>query len=138
MITQSLEERMKQEYYWTGKIQMELFRQIRNYLSETGKSQNQFARELGVSKSYMSQVLNGDFDHKLSKFVSLALAIGKVPEVNYVGLEAMINAARGERTALSAVYESSKQKVDLSNGRSEMPVIKSNTNHPSVIFNEVA
>ena len=137
MITESLEERMRQEYYWTGKVQMELFRQIRNYLLETGKSQNQFARELGVSKSYMSQVLNGNFDHKLSKFVSLALAIGKVPEINYVGLEAMINATRGKRAPLSAVYESPKQHVNLSDDRDEIPVIKSNSNHPSLIFNEV-
>ena len=36
-----------------------------------------------MHKSYVSQLLNGNFDHKISKLVELSLAIGKVPILDY-------------------------------------------------------
>src|SRR5690606_38474604 len=36
-----------------------------------------------VSKSYLSQVLNGNFDHKLSKLIELSLAIDKIPMIKF-------------------------------------------------------
>ena len=36
-------------------------------------TQSEFAERLGVSKGYISQILNGDFDHKLSKLTQLLL-----------------------------------------------------------------
>ena len=43
----------------------------------------QLAEYLGCTKGYVTQLLNGEFDHKLSKFVELSLAIGKVPEIRF-------------------------------------------------------
>jgi transcriptional regulator with XRE-family HTH domain len=65
--------------YWMAKIQMELFAEVEQYLSENKMNRTQFAEKLGVSKGYVSQVLNGDFNHSLSKLIELSLAIGKVP-----------------------------------------------------------
>ena len=44
------------------------------------------AEYLGCSKGYVSQLLNGNFDHKLSKLVELSLAIGKAPLLEYKNL----------------------------------------------------
>lgn len=44
---------------------------------------SQLAKHLGCSKGYVSQLLNGNFDHKLSKLVELSLAIGKAPILEY-------------------------------------------------------
>lgn len=44
---------------------------------------SQLAKHLGCSKGYVSQLLNGNFDHKISKLVELSLAIGKAPILEY-------------------------------------------------------
>ena len=54
-------------------------------------NKTQLAAYLGCSKGYVSQLLNGDFDHKLSKLVELSLAIGKVPLLEYEDMEQYIN-----------------------------------------------
>lgn len=53
--------------------------EVENYLRIQGMNQTQFARQIGVTKGYISQFLNGRSDHKLSKLISISLAIGKLP-----------------------------------------------------------
>lgn len=116
MITQSLEERMREEVYWTTKIQLELFREINNYLLDTGMTRTAFAEKLGVSKGYVSQILNGDFDHKLSKMVTLLLAVEKVPQLQFKELGLAIKQAKGEVPMMRAAYKSVPQKVKVESG----------------------
>ena len=85
------EELIKSPEYWTTKIQMELFREIESFMQSKGMNRTQLAEYLGCTKGYVSQLLNGDFDNKLSKLVSLALAIGKVPSVAFVDANEMAN-----------------------------------------------
>lgn len=73
--------------YWTQLIQILLFNHVEEYLKKTGMSKKDFASRLGVSKGYVSQILNGDFDHRLSKLVELALASGYVPKLDLVPIE---------------------------------------------------
>jgi len=77
------EKILKSKGYNITKIQNELYRQLTNYLEENKITRTQFAKELGVSKGYVSQILNGDFDYKLSKLVELSLAIGKIPDIKF-------------------------------------------------------
>ena len=65
--------------YWIAKIQFDLFQKVEGYLKENNMTRKQLADKLGVSKGYVSQILNGDFDHKISKLVELSLAIGCRP-----------------------------------------------------------
>ncbi len=84
-------ELLKSPGYWLARFQTELFRCVRNYLKSEKKTQTQFAEQLGVSKGYVSQVLNGDFDHKISSFIKLSLAAGYVPEIKLTPMEEYIN-----------------------------------------------
>ncbi len=77
--------------YWIFEIQHQLYELINKYLEKNNLTQTEFASELGVGKSYISQVLNGNFDHKLSKFVELSLATGNVPLINFVSFETAVN-----------------------------------------------
>lgn len=138
MITEPLEVRYQDEHYWTGKLQLDLFRLIKQHLEENGLSQNQFAAQIGVSKSYMSQVLNGNFDHKLSKLVGLALAIGKVPCIDYEDVDTLIRQARGEYEPMQATYVSKPQRVTLAKGTSQAKQITTSTVSSQIIFNRVA
>lgn len=138
MIFSTLEERYHDVDYWTGKLQLELFRLIKDHLEATGTSQNAFAKELGVSKGYLSQVLNGNFDHKLSKLVGLALAVGKLPMIEYQDVDKLVRQARGEYEDLKTAYVSPTQHVIIGN-RSEMPQAPQPMTEPTVlIFKDVA
>lgn len=76
-------ELIESREYWIADIQLNLFEIIQKYLSDNKMSQSLFAEKLGVTKGYISQILNGDFDHKISKLVDLSLAVGKVPTVTF-------------------------------------------------------
>lgn len=67
--------------FWVENIRTELFNVVQNYLEDNNMSRKQLAEKLGVSKGYISQILNGDSDHRLSKIVSLATALGKAPYI---------------------------------------------------------
>lgn len=88
------EELLRSEAYWVSKIQIDLFSQMERFMSENRLNRTGLAEKLGVTKGYVSQVLNGNFDHKLSKLVSLAMAIGKVPRVEFFDIEKFIREDR--------------------------------------------
>ena len=77
--------------YWTTKAQIELYNQAQIFMKETGKNKTQLAEYLGVSKGYVSQLLNGDYDHRLSKFFELALAFGVIPQIEFTSIQEYIN-----------------------------------------------
>lgn len=81
------EELLKCPEYWTTLIQNELYRQIQSYMEEHNMNKAQLAEHLGCSRGYVTQLLNGDFDHKISKLVELSLAIGMAPSVSFKDLE---------------------------------------------------
>lgn len=85
------EELLTSPEYVLGNIQLDLYREISEYLKRTKKSRTDFAKDLKVSKGYVSQILNGDFNHKLEKFVQLSLSIGRIPVVKFEEVEAYLS-----------------------------------------------
>lgn len=83
-------ELLKSKEYWLAEIQLNLFKLIENYKTTNNLNSTQLAEKLGVTKGYVSQILNGDFDHKISKLVELSLAFNKVPIIEYKDLERTI------------------------------------------------
>lgn len=81
------EEVLKSPDYWTAKTQIELYNQAEKFMKDTGRSRSQLADYLGVSKGYVTQLLNGDYDHRMSKFFELALAFGVVPQIEFIPVE---------------------------------------------------
>jgi predicted XRE-type DNA-binding protein len=69
----------KTKGYWMTKIQNDLYGEVSDYLESNEMNQSDFAKELNVSKGYVSQVMNGNFNFTLSKLIDLSLAINKVP-----------------------------------------------------------
>jgi len=45
------------------------------------------AEKLKVSNSYISQILNGDFNFTLKKLIELGLVIGKIPYLEFIGFD---------------------------------------------------
>lgn len=85
------EKALRNPGYWVSKIQFELFDKIRQFMSLNKKNNSRsLAKKLDVTPGYISQIMNGNFDHKISKFVELSLAIGKVPIIRYEDIEDII------------------------------------------------
>lgn len=94
------EDLLKDPVYWTTSLQMELYRQIESFMQEHHMNKTQLAEFLGCSKGYVSQLLSGDYDHKLSKFMALSLAIGKIPEFNFVDADEYIENDKHSYTSM--------------------------------------
>lgn len=77
------EEILNSAQYWTAKAQVSLFRLAVEFMQQHNLNRKQLAQYLGVTPGYVTQLLNGDYDHRLSKFFELALAFGKVPEITF-------------------------------------------------------
>lgn len=107
-------ELLKSEGYWIAKLQTDLYRELISYMERTHKNSSQLAEYLGCSKGYISQLLNGNFDHKMSKLVELSLAIGKAPILEYKDISDYI--LENDKT-FSSVLTSSTQ-----NSKFAMPV----------------
>jgi len=71
----------KQPEFVLTQLQNELYRELTAYMERNTLSKKQLAEKLGVSPSYISQVLNGNFNFTVMKLVELALAIDKVPVI---------------------------------------------------------
>ena len=78
------DELLETPEYWTTRIQLDLYSHLQDYMRVNGLNRTQLAQKLGVTKGYITQVLNGDFDHRLSKLVELSLAVGLIPQLEFV------------------------------------------------------
>ena len=78
-----LKDLVKTHEYWVETIQNELYNELTTYMNKTGKSQNDIAKELGVSKSYVSQILNGNFNFTIKKLIDLSLYMGLLPNFSF-------------------------------------------------------
>ncbi len=78
---------IKTKEYWLTNFQEDLYAEIEAYMQENNLNRTQLAAQLGVTKGYISQVLNGNFDHRISKLIELVLAIGKVPKLEIMDME---------------------------------------------------
>lgn len=83
-------ELLKSPNYWISKIQLGLYDCADEFMERHGMNRTQLAEHLNVSKGYVSQLLNGDYDHRLSKFVELALAFGYIPSITFTPMEEYI------------------------------------------------
>ena len=79
----SRKELLQSKEYWVANIQIKLFEEIEAFMKEKGMNRTKLAEHLGCTKGYVTQLLSGDFDNKLSKLVELSLAIGKIPEITF-------------------------------------------------------
>lgn len=84
------EQLVKTPEYWMETIQNDLYSAVKKYMEDKNLTQSQLAQELQVSKGYVSQVLNGNFNYTLKKLIELSLHVGAVPDLELNSVEAYI------------------------------------------------
>ncbi|HSY62429.1 MAG TPA: helix-turn-helix transcriptional regulator [Cytophaga sp.] len=83
----SREKLLRRPTYWFDHEQNEIFRQFFSYMEKEKINQTELSKRLGISRSRVSQILNGDLNCTLKKLVELSLSIGIVPRINYSTIE---------------------------------------------------
>jgi len=81
------EELLKTKEYWFETLQNEIYRMVDEYIKREGITQTKLAEQLGVSKGYISQIMNGNFNFSLKKMIELSLALNKAPVFKFKDLE---------------------------------------------------
>ncbi|HAL83943.1 MAG TPA: XRE family transcriptional regulator [Mucilaginibacter sp.] len=87
--------------YWFEYSQNELFRQVYDFMEREHINQTELASKLNVSKGYISQIFNGNFNYTLKKLIEICLSIGIVPQIKYNKIENVIR----EDAQLKNYYE---------------------------------
>ncbi len=123
MITR--EKLLRSKEFWMVKIQNQLFSMLEKHLEKNKMTRTEFAEKLGVSKGYVSQIMNGDFNHRLSKLVELSLAVGQVPMITFKSLDKVILEDNVKRSMLNDEFD--VVKMYQSGSFSIGTKIKSNT-----------
>lgn len=81
------EELIQTPEYWLESIQNELYKQVTAYIKREGINQSELAKRLGVSKGYISQILNGNFNYTLKKLIELSIAIEVIPNLRFISFK---------------------------------------------------
>ncbi|MGX5855169.1 helix-turn-helix domain-containing protein [Dyadobacter jiangsuensis] len=84
------EEILRGTGYWLTKVQIQIFNLLNTYMEENNLTQKQVAEKLNVSPSYVSQILNGNFNFTISKLIELALLVGKAPIIHFETIEQIL------------------------------------------------
>lgn len=91
------EELLQTEEYWFETLQNEIYRMVAEYMEKEKINQSQFAEKLGVSKGYISQIMNGNFNYTLKKLIELSLAVKKAPAFEFKDLSQFIQNDKQKR-----------------------------------------
>ena len=92
---------------------MALYECAGKFMKKNGMNKKQLAEHLGVSAGYVTQVLNGDYDHRLSKFVELSMDFGYIPKIQFVPIETVVEESGRRVTAKSSASVTFKPTNDV-------------------------
>ncbi|MGV3602005.1 MAG: helix-turn-helix domain-containing protein [Dyadobacter fermentans] len=107
------EEILRGTGYWLAKVQIQVFNLLNTYMEENNVTQKQVAEKLNVSPSYVSQILNGNFNFTISKLIELALLVGKAPIIHFETIEQILEAEAMQLKSEKQTQQA-KKRVDPS------------------------
>lgn len=77
------EDILKAPEYWITQIQIAICRCADTFMREHNMSRTQLAEYLGVSKSYVTQILSGDYNYSIEKLADISIKLGYAPNVEF-------------------------------------------------------
>lgn len=84
------EEILKAPEYWVTQIQIAICRCADTFMREHKMNRTQLAEYLGVSKSYVTQILAGDYNYSIEKLADISVKLGYVPNIEFISLPEII------------------------------------------------
>ncbi len=69
--------------YWEQKIQLDIYNCACKFMETNNMNRTMLATHLGVSKSFVSQLLSGNYNYSLSKLIEISLKLGFQPDFTF-------------------------------------------------------
>jgi len=108
----SREELLKSPGYWFQNAQLELFTKVSEFIKKEGINRTELAKRLNVSKGYVTQILNGDFNFTLKKLIEISLSIGMIPKIDFVDLKQELQEDKIKRDTIGSTAVSSQININ--------------------------
>jgi transcriptional regulator with XRE-family HTH domain len=121
-------ELLRTNEYWFETLQNDIYRMVAEYLQNESINQSQLAEQLCVSKGYISQIMNGNFNYTLKKMIELSLALNKAPAFEFKDLEKYIQDDHQKRCEMEY-----KQYFNLKAKPKNKTIITSKTTNTEII-----
>lgn len=97
--------------YHLDNVQNEVFRILEDYRIENNFNRTQLAENLGYSKGYISQLLNGRFNHSVLKLFELAQKVNKYPEIKFRDLDEIESISSSNQRVVPILALSKEQSL---------------------------
>ena len=131
------DELLRTGEYWFETLQNDIYRMVTEYIQKEGVNQTQLAEKLGVTKGYISQIMNGNFNYTLKKMIELSLALNKAPAFEFKNLEQYIQDDRQRRVEMEYKpyfsLAAQPKNVNISSGETANSEDIKSTNDPDVL-----
>lgn len=102
--------------YWLENIQNDLYFKIKEYMESEDLNQKQLAEKFGFSKGYISQILNGNFNYSIGKYIELALNTGHYPDIKFIKKELLKSKKTGKVITLNISNKKNKtNRLNIAN-----------------------
>lgn len=120
-----VENAKKEDFYWVEKLKLDFALELdrrRRVLDMTG---TEFAKELGVSRAYVSKVFRGDANLTIESMVKIARAAGARVNLSMVDEHLPERQQRSQWWASTMSASRAANHDALTTGTSDMPSIES-------------
>lgn len=120
-----VENAKKEDFYWVEKLKLDFALELdrrRRVLDMTG---TEFAKELGVSRAYVSKVFRGDANLTIESMVKIARAAGARVNLSMVDEHLPERQQRSQWWASTMSASRAASHDALTTGTSDMPSIES-------------
>ena len=120
-----VENAKKEDFYWVEKLKLDFALELdrrRRALDMTG---TEFAKELGVSRAYVSKVFRGDANLTIESMVKIARAAGARVNLSMVDEHQPERQQRSQWWASTMSASRAANHDALTTGTSDMPSIES-------------
>ena len=78
---------LRSKEYWLTQLQCQIYSEVEEYLEANNMTKQDLANKIGVDVRSISTTMNGNFDQKISRLVSLALAMNKALVVSFEDIQ---------------------------------------------------
>ena len=107
------EDLLKSKAYWLENIQDDFYREIDEYMDKHSLNKRELSEKMNISSGRLTQILKGNFNHKLGKFVDYCMSLGIVPIVNFVDIEDYIKEDKERMNTQQEQNEIKDEKVEM-------------------------
>lgn len=138
----SKKELLKTPEYWVEEIQNKIFSEVEKYMKANKLNRIKLAEEWGVSKGYITQILQGNCNFSLLKLVELSLKMDKAPLIDFLEtdviyeMDKLSNMVNEQFNKLTTIENPSGKFITLNNSFEKK--VSMNSDFKTELFNVYA